>query len=807
MSNGYDRNEAETRAELIEPVLATAGWGKVDGSRIRREVITLGRLVGGGKRSKQDIADYVLVYREQKLAVIEAKKESLPDTEGLGQAKRYAEKLQTRFAYSTNGKGIYRVDMETGEEGYVSGYPTPDEMWDETFAEPNSWRDRFSAVPFEDKGGSWEARYYQHNAINKALEAIAAGKDRILLTLATGTGKTFIAFQLAWKLFHSRWNLKDWKSEEEPGRRPRVLFLADRNILADQAYNSFSAFPEDALIRISPDVIRKKGRVPKNGSIFFTIFQTFMSGTDAEGKPAPSFGDYPPDFFDFIVIDECHRGGANDESNWREIMDYFSPAVQLGLTATPKRDKNIDTYNYFGEPVYIYSLKEGINDGYLTPFKVNQIATTLDDYVYTPDDKVIEGEIEEGRLYEEDDFNRVIEIREREKYRVSLFMDKIDQSQKTLVFCATQVHALAVRDLINQYKTSTDPNYCVRVTANDGKDGERWLRVFQDNEKTIPTILTTSQKLSTGVDARNVRNIVLMRPVNTMIEFKQIVGRGTRLFEGKDYFTIYDFVKAYEHFNDPEWDGEPLEPKPCKRCGNIPCTCVKEPPEDCPVCGKRPCECEKTPTPCPVCGEDPCVCQKRRKLKVKLADGKERNIQHITATTFWSPDGRPMSATQFIESLYGELPGLFKDEDELRAIWSKPDTRKKLMSGLKEKGYGTEQLAEVRRMIDAEKSDLFDVLAYIAFALPTITREERVEKRKGMIFQRYTDKQQEFLAFVLDQYIDQGVSELDIEKLPDLLELKYQTVGDAVEELGRVSEIREVFNGFQEQLYLDDRDL
>ena len=291
-----DLNEAETRAELIDPALAQAGWGKVDGSRVRREVITLGRLTGGGKRGQQDIADYVLVYRDQKLAVIEAKKVSLPDTEGVGQAKRYATKLQTRFAYSTNGIGIYRIDMETGDEGYVDGYPTPDELWNKTFAEPNRWRDRFSAIPFEDKGGSWEARYYQHNAINQALKAIAEGKDRILLTMATGTGKTFIAFQLAWKLFYSRWNLKDWKSEEEPSRRPRILFLADRNILADQAYNAFSAFPEDALVRISPDVIRKKGMVPKNGSIFFTIFQTFMCGNDADGNPAPSFGDYPPDF-------------------------------------------------------------------------------------------------------------------------------------------------------------------------------------------------------------------------------------------------------------------------------------------------------------------------------------------------------------------------------------------------------------------------------------------------------------------------------------------------------------------------------
>jgi type I restriction enzyme, R subunit len=799
----HNLNEAETRAELIDPALADVGWGKIDGSRVRREVIAPGRLVGAGKRSNADVADYVLVYRGHKLAVIEAKRIGLPDTEGLGQAKRYATKLQTRFAYSTNGKGIYRVDMSTGEEGYVSGYVSPDELWQETYTEPNQWRDRFSSVPFEDKSGSWEARYYQHNAINQALEAIAAGEDRILLTLATGTGKTFIAFQLAWKLFHSRWNLKDWKSAEGPTRRPRILFLADRNILADQAFNSFTAFPDDALVRIAPDVIRKKGMVPKNGSIFFTIFQTFMSGRDEAGNPSPSFGDYPPNFFDFIVIDECHRGGANNESTWRDILEYFSPAIQLGLTATPKRQGNVDTYAYFGEPVYIYSLKEGINDGFLTPFKVKQIATTLDDYVYTTDDTVIEGDVEEGKRYTEEEFNRIIQIREREAYRVKLFMDMIDQKQKTLVFCATQEHALAVRDLINQNKSSSEPNYCMRVTAHDGKEGERWLRVFQDNEKTIPTILTTSQKLSTGVDARNIRNIVLMRPVNTMIEFKQIVGRGTRLFDGKDYFTIYDFVKAYEHFSDPEWDGEPLEPEPCKRCGNSPCTCVIEPPTECPVCGKLPCECIKEPpAPCPVCGETPCICTKKKKVKIKLADGKERTIQHMAATTFWSPDGKPMSATQFIERLFGDLPELFKDEDELRKLWSKPDTRKALLTGLEEKGYGKEQLAEIKAVIDAEKSDLYDVLAYIAFALPTITREERVSTHKESIFEYYADKQQQFISFVLDHYITQGIGELDIEKLPDLLELKYHSVGDAIAQLGSVKDIREVFVGFQEHLYL-----
>ncbi len=307
------------------------------------------------------------------------------------------------------------------------------------------------------------------------------------------------------------------------------------------------------MVRIAPNEIKKKGKVPRNGSVFFTIFQTFMCGPD----DTPYFGEYPSGFFDLIIIDECHRGGASDESNWRGILEYFEPAVQLGLTATPRRQDNVDTYGYFGEPVYIYSLKDGINDGFLTPFRVKQIATTLDEYVYTSDDQLLEGDVESGKRYVESDFNRIIEIKEREAYRVKLFMDLIEPLEKTLVFCATQVHALAVRDLVNQMKKSTAPNYCARVTAKDGEIGNQHLRDFQDNEKTVPAVLTTSQKLSTGVDARNVRNIVLMRPVNNMIEFKQIIGRGTRLYEGKDYFTVYDFVRAHQHFNDPEWDGEP----------------------------------------------------------------------------------------------------------------------------------------------------------------------------------------------------------------------------------------------------------
>jgi type I restriction enzyme R subunit len=774
-------NEAETRAELIDTALHAAGWGVVADSRTRREVIAPGRIMGGGKRAQPKLCDYVLVYRNTKLAAVEAKAANKSYTEGVGQAKDYAACLQTRFAFATNGREIYRIDMHTGAEELIDRWPTPDELWAATCAEANRWRDRFAAVALQTDG-RFEPRYYQYNAIQRTLDAIADGRNRILLTLATGTGKTVIAFHIAWKLFQARWNISDWKADGEPARRPRILFLADRNILADQAYNSFDAFGDDARARISPGEIRKKGSVPKNASVFFTIFQTFMSGTDEEGNPAPYFGDYPPDFFDCIIVDECHRGGANDESEWRYILEYFEPAVQIGLTATPRRQTNADTYRYFGDPVYTYSLKQGIQDGYLTPFKVRQIATTIDDYLYTPDDEIVRGEVVDGKRYTEGDFNRTIMIREREAYRVKTFMDMIEQKQKTLVFCATQEHAGIVRDLINQAKTSTNPDYCVRVTANDGALGDQYLRTFQDNDKTIPTILTTSHKLSTGVDARNVRNIVLLRPIKTMIEFKQIVGRGTRLFDGKDYFTIYDFVKAYEHFNDPEWDGEPLEPPEKPQPGEpLPPDDPASPPE--PPDGLAP---------------------KREMVVIKLADGKERRFQHIAATSFWGPDGKPMSAAQFVQSLFGVLPELFKNEDELRRMWSAPETRKRLLDGLEERGFSRDQLNSIRSVIDAEASDLFDVLAYVAYVRPPETREERVAIRRTAILDGLSDAQREFLDFVLSQYVAEGEEELDPEKLPGLLNVKYGSASDALEHLhSSVREVQDAFRGFQAKLYAE----
>ena len=766
MSLQYE-TEADTRAERIDPALRASGWGGVEGSRIRREVICPGRIQAGGNRGKSLSCDYVLFYKDHKLAVLEAKRASLSHRDGVGQAKDYASRLGARFAYASNGLHWYGIDMATGTEGDMDlPFPTPQDLWNRTFAEPNAWRDYFGKIEFETDGGKWEPRYYQHKAIAAALEAIAQGERRILLTLATGTGKTSIAFQITWKLFQANWSLAD-----DPVRRPRILFLADRNILADQAYNAFSAFPPDAVARINPVSLRKRdGRPPKNASVFFTIFQTFMTG---EG--ASVFTGYPPDFFDFIVIDECHRGGAQDESTWRQILKHFEPAVQLGLTATPKRRHNADTYAYFGEPVYTYALRDGIEDGFLTPFKVRQMASTIDEYVYVPDDDVMQGEVEVGEHFTEEDFNRQIIIFEREMSRVREFMGQTDQSQKTLVFCATQDHAALVRDLINQVKDSTDPNYCHRVTANDGSVGEQYLRDFQDNEKTVPTVLTTSQKLSTGVDALNIRHIVLMRPIRSMIEFKQIIGRGTRTFEGKDFFTIWDFVRAHENFNDPEWDGEPEESLPPTPTDGDPSALVEGP---------------KTPP-------DDAL----EKIVIRLADGKERTIQYIVATTYWSADGKPITASEFLKQIFGDLAGMIADEDQLRAIWADPDNRERFLEQLDNRGYDHERLDDIRRLIDAPDSDLFDVLGYVLYANPPKTRRERADGVRQGGLDQVDDELRQLLFRILQTYETHGESELATPKLISFVISRYGSVSDGKEYLGNLSAVQAAFRGMQTHLY------
>lgn len=766
-------NEADTRAELIDKQLEAAGWRTGGDVRVFREFnINDGEIKPSGIRFRQLKADYVLAYKNIKLAVVEAKSDEVEVGEGVAQAKLYANKLRLQSSFAANGKSIYQINHKSGEEGLISSFPTPEELWQLAFGDINEWRDKFNAVPFESINGTKQPRYYQELAVNKAVEAIANKKPRVLLNLATGTGKTFIAFQIAWKLFKSRWTL-----QRDGKRQPRILFLADRNILANQAYLDFGAFDSNALVRIEPSEIAKKGAVPKNGSVFFTIFQTFMSGQD--GKPY--FGEYEKDFFDLIIIDECHRGGANDESTWRDILDYFSEAVHLGLTATPKREDNADTYDYFGEPVFKYSLKEGIEDGFLTPFKVKRIQNTLDEYVYSPDDEILEGEVKEGKVYTESDFNKTIVIEARERKRVQDMLFNVNKSEKTIVFCANQAHAALIRDLINQEVKPSSADYCVRVTANDGSIGDMHLRNFQDNARTIPTILTTSQKLTTGVDARNVRNVVLFRPINSMIEFKQIIGRGTRLFEGKNYFTILDFVGAYHLFSDPEWDGEPIEPEPPQidRPKDL-VDVIKEPrvkPED--------------------------DSENSSKVKIKLADGKEREIQTMTSTLFYV-DGKPIGAEEFFKRIFNilHLPEFFGSEEQLRKAWANPLTRKQLLLKLESAGCSRDDLEHVRKMINAQDSDLFDVLEYVSYAKKPITRKERAESAKPNIHAFLEDKDKDFIDFVLSQYIAGGESELDVGKLSTLIQLKYTTVYEGVRVLGDVDAIQKTFVDFQKHLYL-----
>ncbi len=771
MTNMNFRNsEADTRAELIDPKLNETGWIRNEKIRVAREYpISKGRIIDSKNRAKGLSADYALIYNNVIIGIIEAKKSSFDYSEGVAQAKEYAQLLQVRYTYSTNGHKIYQIDMQTGEEKEVEKYPTPDELWEMTYTENSELWNLLTSVPFES-GAKFEPRYYQLNAINSVIKAMAQNKKRILLTLATGTGKTCIAFQIVWKLFNAKWNTK-----EIGARAPRILFLADRNILANQAYNSFGAFPQDALCRIKPSEIKKNGTVPTAQHIFFTIFQTFMSGPN----DTPYFGQYKKDFFDFIIIDECHRGGANDESQWREILNYFDSAVQLGLTATPKRDVNADTYKYFGEPVYQYSLKQAINDGFLTPFRVREINDNMGTYEYNIADD-IEGEIDKEKTYTESDFNKTIKIPEREIVRVKRFMSEINQNEKTLVFCATQEHAAYVRDLINQEKTvTTNPDYCVRVTANDGDRGEEFLRKFQDNDKTIPTILTTSQKLSTGVDAIQIRNIVLMRPVNSMIEFKQIIGRGTRLCDGKAYFTIYDFVGASKNFKDPDWDGEPEPPTVKEKSGEF------KPNEK----DKK----EESTEPLP---EE----ESKQITTIKLGGGRSVEIVN-NRTSFWDASGKPISAKEFIEKLFQNLPNFFKSEEELREIWSKPETRKQLLANLKNGGYSIESFEKIKEIINAPNSDIFDVLIYIAYSENMITRQERVDNSKVVIFDNIQSRQHAFIDFVLKQYVKNGVTELDDERIGALINLKYGSPANAVEELGCIGDIRATFCDFQKYLY------
>lgn len=772
-------SESDTRAKFIDPKLKD-NW-RTEDHIIREYYFTDGRKLVGGKRGKQCYADYVLKHNGTKLAIIEAKSYDKEPTEGLEQVKEYGNKLRLRFLYTTNGQKIYEFDLQEWRGDFIDNYPSPEELYHRIVDPQDIAKHMVLSQPYHITG-PMKPRYYQEIAIQKALEAITEGKQRVLLTLATGTGKTFIAFQIVWKLFQAKWAIDGTQ------RRPRILFLADRNILVDQAINTFNPLEKD-LVKVTGEEVRKRnGKVPTNANIFFAIYQAII-GEKVEGEEDYQDEDlknyykqYPSDFFDLVIIDECHRWWANEAGSRHDILKHFSSAIHLGMTATPKREDNIDTYKYFGDPVYQYSLKDGINDGFLSPYKVKRIRTSLDELVLNKWDTILKGEAEKT-VYELADFDKTIVVPERNDLIAQSILENMNPLDKTIIFCVDQPHALRMRDSINKYKTIKDADYCVRVTSNEGEIWRTYLERFQDNDKTIPTILTSSQMLTTWVDAKNVRNIVLLRNIGSMVEFKQIIGRWTRLFEGKDFFTIMDFTGATNKFYDENRDGEALEETETSATSWAEET--KKPKEHTPNDREE----EFTP---------------KEKLEVKLADDRVLKIVNIE-TRYIDEHGKPVSATEFLQTLIGKLPDLYQSEEQLRTLRANPETREKLLSKLADIGVDTEQLESLKKMFEAQDSDIFDILAHISFNADIKKRVERVAyvKDHKLIFQQYEDlKAQDFLDFVLQQYAEHGIFELQGNNLGNLISLyKKWTVPEMALAFGGDESLKEAYYELQGELF------
>ncbi len=775
-------SEADTRANFIDPKLAEQDWSP---SYITREYyFTDGRKLIGNKRGERLFADYLLRYNNVKLAIIEAKKATSHPTEGLQQAIDYGKKLNIDFVYSSNGKKIYEFQLSSGKGKYIENFPSPTELYNRIYDKNKALKEHLHKIPFLLE--KFEPRYYQEAAVNSTIEHIANGNKRILLTLATGTGKTFIALQIVHKLLQGKWNV------DGQNRRPRILFLADRNVLADQAINTFNHYEND-LVKINGEEIRKRnGEVPTNAYIFFAIYQAIAEREDWGGY----YKEYPKDFFDLIIIDECHRGSANEEGNWRSILDHFSSAVHVGLTATPKRKDNIDTYKYFGKPIYEYSLNDGISDGFLTPYKVKRIRTNIDEYIFTEGDRVVQGEVEQD-LYEIKDFERKITLPKRTQLISKSILKHIGKMEKTIVFCANQSHALNIRDGINQFKKVTDPEYCVRVTSDEGTIGRQYLEKFQDNTKDIPVILTSSQMLTTGVDARNVRNIVLTSPIGSMVEFKQIIGRGTRLFDGKDFFTILDFVGATNKFYDKEWDGIPEDKINIRETDMVANDDLEsnEVPEENEAHEPEENDYLKPTTE----GEQE---KRKEKLLIELSDGRKLKVIDVE-TRYIDENGKPLTAKQFLEKLVGDLPHLYQSEEQLRKAWANPETRKELLVKLSGLGFDSEQLRAMQKMVASPETDIFDVLAHISFSTDIKTRRDRANGvRNNEFLTVYKNlKAREFLEYVLKVYEEHGIEELSRGKLADLIRINLGTTKDAKQAFGSTNDIINAYYDLQKQIY------
>lgn len=779
-------SEADTCRKYITPKLHDAGWQDTD--QIREQVtLTHGRIVPTGKkavRKAQRRADYLLYYRRDfPLAVVEAKEEIHHAADGLPQAKEYAQILGLRFAYATNGHDILEFDSKTGELCELSAFPSPQELWQRLNPVPAAQMEQFLTPAKTNK----QLRYYQEISINRAVAAILEGRKRLLLTLATGTGKTAVAAQIAWKLWESRWNRKN-----RAGRRPKILFLADRNFLVDDPYSKDFAVFGDARWKIQREA-------NKAHDMYFAIYQAV---DDDQWNPG-LYREYERDFFDLIIVDECHRGSARDESNWREILNHFHNAVQLGLTATPMRDDNRDSYAYFGNPLYIYSLKQGIDDGFLAPYRVHRVVTNVDLDGYRPGrgQRDRQGREIPDKLYKTPEFDRDIVLKERTKAlarHLTNFLKKTgDRFAKTIIFCVDQDHAANMmvelnklnRDLVAQY-----PDYVVRITANDGDIGKGYLSKFSDVESKTPAIVTTSQLLTTGVDIPTCRVIVIARTVNSMVEFKQMIGRGTRVRDdyGKLWFDIIDYTgSAIERFQDPEFDGDPAfaTEEEINAAGEVKEEVITTPEEVLDESG------EMSPA---VLKDDDNAPYSSKKYVV---DG---GLIEIVANVVYEldPNGNRLRSVSYTQYAANTVQRMYTTAAALRQQWADAAQRAAVIAALEEKGVSFEYLGE---LLNQPEADPFDLVCHVAFQSPIFTRRERCDRlrrEERAFFEKFTPEARQILEQILDKYIEAGVTEF---KMPDILKLpplvQHGTPVEISRKFGGAEKLRDTMQNLQSMLY------
>ncbi|MEK7442618.1 MAG: DEAD/DEAH box helicase family protein [Chloroflexota bacterium] len=782
-------SEADTCRTYVVPKLYAAGWTD---EQIREQVaFTDGRIIPAGRghtRQKGKRADYILRYRHDlPIAVVEAKDEYRSPGDGLQQAMEYAEILSLRFAYSTNGRGIVEHDYLTGRETVLNSFPTPDDLWQRLNAEmglatPKDTQD--ALAPFHHEVGGKTPRYYQEIAINRAVQAVIRGQKRILLTMATGTGKTFVSFQIVWKL---------WKTR----RKTKILFLADRNVLVDQAKDRTFTPLGDAVAKI-------QGRAVKSREVYFAIYQAIADHQDAPGL----YRQYPRDFFDLIIVDECHRGSANEEGSWRQILEYFESAAQIGMTATPKRTDNADTYTYFGDPIYTYSLKSGIEDGFLAPYRVQRVIPSVDATGWRPTPGELDRfgkEIPDG-MYGTKDFERLISLLSRTRAvakHLTQYLRSTDRMAKTIVFCVDQEHADDMRlalaqenaDLMKQY-----PHYVARVVSDEGKIGRGHLDDFQDPEKATPVILTTSQMLTTGIDAPTVKNVVLFKPINSMTDFKQIIGRGTRVREdlNKLWFTIIDYTGATQLFADPTFDGEPEAPPKIEKIneeGEVIETEVMDtvtPPPDA--------EAADSPSPVAQLNLDPML-KERRKYYV---DGAEVWIMGEQAYEL-DPQGHVLRTVQYTDYTRDNVRRIVPSAEHLKQSWPISERRAEILEALQQRGVDLDALAEVTQQPTA---DPLDLLLHVAFNAPLHTRRERAQQLKSKrqnFFNTFTPAAREVLEVLLQKYADHGLNQLlnwnEVLHIPPLSEKG--TTLEIAALFGGAKQMREAVEKMQALLYTD----